>query len=150
MQDQEAAFMNKNVCLLVILMTVTFLCSEVLAKATNSCDGVSISFDQQAFTTQAINAGLTEAARTAKEGGGTAQEIICASLGLEGVITADIVSALRNAGFDSVIIKIAAKDTGLDMGEVNAALAPGQSTPAPLPTSVGLSPGKNATSPSVP
>ena len=142
--------MNRNACLLVVLFTLTILCNQVQAKATNSCDGVAISFDQQTFATQAINGGLTEAARTAKEAGGSAREIICASLGLEGIDTGDIVTALRNAGFDPVIIKKAAGETGLDMGEVGAALAPGQSTPAPLATSVGLTSGKNATSPSIP
>ena len=62
---------------------------------------------------------------------------------------AAIINALRNSGFDPVMIKMAARDTGLNMGEVDIALAPAQDTPAPLPTSLGLTPGKNA-SPSTP
>ena len=46
--------MGKKLWLFITLMIFTISCGEVLAKATNSCDGVCISFDQQAFATQAI------------------------------------------------------------------------------------------------
>ena len=139
----------KKIFLLAAMMVALLFCGQALAKATNSCDGVAVSFDQQAFANQAQQSSLTEAVKTAKSNGGTAQEIICASVSLEGITTADIITAHRNAGFDPVVIKIAARDTGLDPEAVDEALVAEPSTPAPLPTSVGLSPGKNA-SPSTP
>ena len=141
--------MKREIYLLAILMTFSLFCSQALAKPTNSCDGVELSFDKQDFISQVQQSSLTEAARTAKSKGGTPQEVICASLNIDGVTTANIINALRNAGFDPVLIRIAAEDTGLDMGEVSEVLAPGKDTPALLPTSVGLTPGKNA-SPSTP
>jgi hypothetical protein len=141
--------MKRKIFLPATIVFVLLFCGQAFAKATNSCDGVDISFDKQAFATQAMQTSLTEAAKNAKANGGTAQEIICASAGIEGLTTADIVSALRNAGFDPVVIRMAAEDTGLDLGEVDIALAPDPGNPAPLPTSLGLTPGKNA-SPNTP
>ena len=130
-------------------MIILLSCGQALAKPTNSCDGVAVSFSKHAFANQASQTSLTEAVATVKANGATPQEIICASLSIEGITTADIINALQNAGFDPVLIRMAARDTGLDMGEVAIALAPVQDTPAPLPTSLGLTPGKNA-SPSTP
>lgn len=147
--NAEFFCMKREIYLLAILMIFSLFCSPALAKPTNSCDGVAVSFSKHAFASQASQTSLTEAVATVKANGATPQEIICASLNIDGVTTADIINALRNAGFDPVLIRMAAKDTGLNMGEVGEALTPGQDTPAPLPTSVGLSPGKNA-SPSTP
>jgi len=138
-------FIMKRKLFLIAAMMVAILFSDhVLAETTNSCDGVTISFDQQTFTAQVQKTSLTAAAKTVKTNGGTAQEIICAALNMESITTADIITALRNAGFDPVVIRLAARNTGLDMEEVDIILAPDQSTPAPLSTSVGLSPGKTA------
>ena len=140
----------KEKCFLIIPIIFTLLiCGQAFARPTNSCDAIAVSFSKHAFTNQASQTSLTEAVTTAKENGATPQEIICASLGVEGIVTADIINSLRSAGFDPVLIRLAAKDTGLDMGEVASALAPVQKTPTSLPTTVGLTPGKNA-SPSVP
>lgn len=141
--------MERKICLPAAIVFALLICGQALAGPTNSCDGMTISFDQQAFAAQALQTSLTEAAKTAKAKGGTAQEIICASVGINDITTADIVSALRNAGFDPVLIKMAAQATGLDMREVAIALAPVQDNPAQLPTFLGHTPGKNA-SPNTP
>ena len=141
--------MKRGVCFLATIMVALFLSGQAMAKPTNSCDGVAVSFSKHAFASQASQTSLTEAIATVKANGATPQEIICASLSIEGITTADIICALQNAGFDPVLIRMAARDTGLNMGEVAIALAPGQDTPAPLPTSVGLTPGRSA-SPSIP
>ena len=136
--------MVRNIILLATMMVAMLFCGQALAKVTNSCDGVAISFDKQAFVTQAQETSLTDAIKT-KASGASAEEIICASVGIDDITTADIISALRNAGFDSPTIDLAAKKTGLDPEEVALALAPNQT----LPTTTGTTPGTNA-SPSVP
>ena len=141
--------MKREIYLLAILMVVSFSCGQAMAKPTNSCDGVAVSFSKHAFANQASQTSLDEAVATAKANGATPQEIICASISIEGITTADIINALQNAGFDPVLIRMAARDTDLDMGEVAIALTPAQNTPAQLSTSVGPNPGRSA-SPSIP
>ena len=138
--------MKGTIYLLAMLALTLLLCGQAMAEVTNSCDSVTVSFDKQEFVSQAEKTSLTEAVKTAKANGGTAQEIICASVGIDNITTADIINALLNAGFDPVVIRdFAAIETGLDLDEVDDALT-ARKTPS---TDLGQSTSPNA-SPSVP
>ena len=92
--------MKKIIIYSITTVVVLIHTSIGFSGSTNSCGNITITFDQLAFTTKTLQTSLTEAAKEVKEQGATPEEIICASLAIDGIVVSDVISSLVNAGFD--------------------------------------------------
>ena len=141
--------MNKLLLFVLLSLTTILPTRGVMAALPDSCGEIDQSFTQN-FTMKVNHTSLVQAVRDAISDNRTPKEVICASLAMADITSADIIRALKMTAADPVEIRLAAKEAGFDLNEVDSILAPKPKQPSLLPVLTGEPLGPGKASPSVP